>query len=201
MEWLKALNSYNGLITAVATIVLVIITYIYMLETKKQRLLNEKIFKLENSQIIIEDTVIQFIDGKKQVSVEFKLKNIGSKPARNIEFKILTKRSPKECISQFHFIGSKEEYKNQLDEGKMTYSKTKDTLMSGQDECFYTEILTSLLDYDKSFYLWVKYRNFYNEIVDEIRWISLAQENCVSETNINMVMEYNKKYNLPVSYR
>lgn len=196
---LDLLNTYNGLLNVSATTLLVLITYLYLRETRKIREANQHLLRSENCLLDLELGQIQTDSESKRLWFELRIRNIGSKPARHLTFKLLTKRSPRECISHLvcpyprvEFLKSKDQY--------TTYRKDYTGLMPGNEVIFYCEVSPSFLDYDRSFYLWLKYADFYGINGDEIRHVTIDGEGLKTVFNVNVGLQYNKKLSIPVTY-
>ncbi len=195
------MEAYGALTTGVATVVLAIVTFFYLRETREQRRLTRSILESENSHITIELGPDTLDRSTELLKFEISLKNIGPKPAYGIEFKFLTRRSPRECVSRIVSPGSRAEYEQAQKNGIVTYRQDTDVLTGRDNVGFYCEIWEEFLDYDSSFYLWVRYRDFYRDRRDEIRLISLARRDSISITNANAIREQvNKKFEVPVNF-
>ena len=191
MSYIELINHYNGIIMAVSSIILTVITYFYLVETIKMRAIYDKLINHDNSLLIIEISPINHDNKTNLIWFELKMRNIGSKPLRNSSFKLLTKRSPRECISHNVYLCDRETYLRNL---KINYIASNDYegLMPGETITYYINIQLSFLDIDKSFYVWIKYIDFYKNIDDEVRLISIADEKSQQVLNINVLRKYDK---------
>jgi hypothetical protein len=199
MNIIDLLKEYDGLITAMASIILAFITLLYLRETRLQRLVNEKLVMNDNCELNISPKIKLGEDNKENIDFDIEIENFGSKPAFYVEFKVLTKRSPKECISQIIAMGTKEDF---YKSDSFTWTKTTNSIMPGIKLNFFCRVLPKFLDYDQSFYLWVRYHDFYKNQKDEILHISLSDTKSIRITYINnLPSKSREKVDLPVSYR
>jgi len=72
--------------------------------------------------------------------------------------------------------------------------------MPGNNITFYCELFPAFLDHDKSFYLWIKYADFYAIVNDEIRHVTLNGSTLSNVFNVNVSRRYDKKLQIPVTY-
>ncbi|MHC4740140.1 MAG: hypothetical protein ACYS9Y_14620 [Planctomycetota bacterium] len=98
----QSIAALSTMVLAIVTVVLAFITWLYLCETKKQRLVMEKTISVDVSPMVFIDNVkteFEMNDNKKCLDVKtlFVIKNSGKTEARNIQFSyILTYKNGKE---------------------------------------------------------------------------------------------------------
>ena len=128
IDLLDQLNKYNGLLTALWTLVLSVITFFYLQETRRQRIATETVLRLENARLRVHIKLLQHDVQNPSITLELETQNVGTRPLRTSSFKILTKRSPHESIENFAFPGTASDYSASIAAGHVTYQKDTEYL-------------------------------------------------------------------------
>lgn len=193
-EFFKFLQDYSGALSFISAIILSVITLLYLLETRKQRKLSEKMLQSEDAILNIDIKTIE--NTKDHFDFELVISNIGHKALYRLEYKVLTKRSPRECIAQFRWNGTKEE----CEVGKnLTMNKVVSGLLPGEKITYYIRVLKKFLDYDNGMYIRIKYINAYKELTDEVIFMTIS-EKTISYSLLSNLIDNKLRPKIPVQY-